>query len=142
MKRIIALALLIGSAIACQGTRPKNLGVTEGTFSSCPDKPNCVSSQASNDKQKVPPLPLKGNANESIDRLVQVIKAMGKAKVVEKRDNYLYVEFESSLLRYVDDVEFFASEKTGEIEVRSASRLGYSDLGVNRKRIESIRAVY
>ncbi|MEO1134470.1 MAG: DUF1499 domain-containing protein, partial [Cyanobacteria bacterium J06639_1] len=71
-----------------------------------------------------------------------VVEGMEQTKVVERGDRYLYAEFTSKLMGFVDDVEFYADEAASVIHVRSASRLGKSDLGVNRKRIEAIRAQY
>ena len=65
---------------------------------------------------------------------------MPRTSIVEERADYLYAEFASRLLGFVDDVEFYFPPNERIIHVRSASRLGHSDFGVNRKRIEDIRA--
>ncbi len=86
------------------------------------------------------PLPFTGDPAAAIANLQTVILAMPRTKIITAEGNYLYAEFTSAFMGYVDDVEFFANPDKGIIEVRSASRLGESDLGVNRQRIEAIRA--
>jgi uncharacterized protein (DUF1499 family) len=117
------------------GTRPSNLGVKDGKLAACPGTPNCVNSQSDNTQSKIDALP-----GVSIAELKQVVTAMAGATVIEEKDNYLYAEFKSKLMGYVDDVEFYLESSTNSIQVRSASRLGKSDLGVNRKRVEEIRS--
>jgi uncharacterized protein (DUF1499 family) len=75
-------------------------------------------------------------------RLATIVRSLPRTTVVTETDAYLYVEFTSALFRFVDDVEFFADGNAKLIHVRSASRLGKSDLGVNRKRIEAIRVLW
>ena len=117
------------------GKRPSNLGVKEGNLSLCPGTPNCVNSQSSNPQSQVAPLP-----PVAISQLRQVIESMERANVVEATENYLYAEFRSKLMGFVDDVEFYLDSDANVLHVRSASRLGQSDLGVNRKRVEELRA--
>lgn len=117
------------------GTRPSNLGVKDGKLAPCPGTPNCVNSQSDDAQSKIAPLP-----GVSIAEVKKVVTAMVGATVIEETDNYLYAEFKSKLMGYVDDVEFYLDSNTNSIQVRSASRLGKSDLGVNRKRIEEIRS--
>ena len=117
------------------GTRPNNLGVKDGNLAPCPGTPNCVSSQSDNPQFKVEPL-----ATTSIVEIKKIVEAMERTKIVEETDNYLYAEFTSKLMGYVDDVEFYLDSNNNVVHVRSASRLGKSDLGVNRKRVEEIRS--
>lgn len=117
------------------GKRPNNLGVKDGKLAPCPNSPNCVNSQSQDPKSKIAPL-----APVAIDELKKVIESMERTKIIESTDSYLYAEFTSKLMGYVDDVEFYLDRGENVIHVRSASRLGKSDLGVNRKRIEEIRA--
>lgn len=125
------------------GTRPDNLGVHDGRLAPPKRTPNNVNSQV--DKSADPghyiePLRYGGDARKAWAALRKVIDGMPRAKVVTAEPNYLYVEFTSKLMGYVDDTEFYLDEKAGVIQVRSASRLGRRDFGVNRERIESIRA--
>jgi uncharacterized protein (DUF1499 family) len=117
------------------GKRPTNLGVKDGKLAACPSSPNCVNSQSQDPKSKIAPLPLVAIAD-----LKKVIESMERTTIIEQTDNYLYAEFKSKLMGYVDDVEFYRDSQANVTHVRSASRLGQSDLGVNRKRIEAIRA--
>jgi uncharacterized protein (DUF1499 family) len=122
------------------GKRPTNLGIRDGKLAPCPSSPNCVSSQASDDKHSIAPLGIVGDPSLAIQRLKKVVESMPRTQVVEAKPEYLRVEFASQLLGFVDDVEFYCDGKV--IHVRSASRLGYSDLGVNRKRVEEIRRAF
>ena len=137
---MFCLAVLIG----CGGTPPKNIGVKDGKLAACPSSPNCVSSQSqAGDKEHyIQPLHYTGSRDEAKAALVSVIESMKRTKIVTVRDDYVYAEFTSRIFRFVDDVEFYFDDTTKTIHVRSASRLGHSDLGVNRKRIESIRQLF
>lgn len=122
------------------GKRPDNLGVHDGALAPCPDKPNCVNSRASRRLHAIEPLPVMGDPASSMQRLREIVSAMPRTEVITARADYLYAECASRLLGFVDDLEFQLDGDT--IHVRSASRLGYSDLGVNRKRVEGIRSAY
>lgn len=134
------MAALFGNLFA--GSPPAGLGATAGRLAACPAKPNCVSSQAPEDSQRIAPFTVADAASEAMTRLAQVISAQPGAHVVEHRDGYLYATFQTPLLGFVDDVEFLFDPVRQVIDVRSASRLGHSDLGVNRKRIESLRTAF
>ena len=122
------------------GQRPTNIGVQAGKLAPCPNTPNCVSSQSLDAQHRIEPLTYKSTPKEAMANLKKVIQNMERTKIITETDNYLYAEFTSKLMGFVDDVEFFLDESAKVIQVRSASRLGQSDLGVNRKRIEDIRA--
>ncbi|WP_319421155.1 DUF1499 domain-containing protein [Pleurocapsa sp. FMAR1] len=117
------------------GKKPNNLGIKDGKLTACPGTPNCVNSQSNDAKSKIEPLP-----TESIAQIKQVVEAMEGTTIIEETGNYLYAEFKSKLMGYVDDVEFYSDQESNAVQVRSASRLGKSDLGVNRKRVEEIRS--
>lgn len=127
---LIPLLTLLG----CAGQRPDNLGIQNGQFAACPDSPNCVSSFDARDSHGIEPIA------GSLSRIKDVLSTMDRVNIVEDQDNYLYAEFTSRLIGYVDDVEFLADPASNQVHVRSASRLGHSDMGVNRKRIEEIRS--
>lgn len=126
------------------GQRPSNLGIQNGKLAACPASPNCVCSQgdAADTQHFISPLRMTGSAAEAITQLKTIIQAMERTAIISETNNYLYAEFTSKLMGYVDDVEFYAEEAGSgcTVHVRSASRLGKSDLGVNRQRIETIRA--
>jgi uncharacterized protein (DUF1499 family) len=122
------------------GKRPTNLGVNSGKLAPCPSSPNCVSSQSEDVEHKIEPLTYKSSPQQAMANLKTAIENMERTKMIAENDNYLYAEFTSKLMGYVDDVEFYLDPTINIIHVRSASRLGKSDLGVNRKRVETIRA--
>jgi len=122
------------------GDRPTNLGVKEGKLAPCPTSPNCVISQGDEDAEHaIAPLAYSGDSAQAIAKLTAIVKAMPRTTIIESTDSYLYAEFASQLLGFVDDVEFYLDPAESVIQVRSASRLGQSDLGVNRQRVEAIR---
>lgn len=120
------------------GKRPNNLGVRDGKLAPCPNTPNCVSSY-SDAEHSIEPLTYNSTPVETMADLKSVIQAMKKTEIITENENYLYAEFTSAIMGFVDDVEFYLDKDAKVIHVRSASRLGKSDLGVNRKRIETIR---
>ncbi|MHC4845229.1 MAG: DUF1499 domain-containing protein [Planctomycetota bacterium] len=111
---------------------------TDGRLPDCPGSPNCVTTQAG----ELPPLPFDGPPADAMARLRAIVEAMPRATVVESDDTYLHAEFRSAVFRFVDDVQCLLDEQAGVIHVRSASRVGYSDLGVNRRRVEALRAAW
>jgi uncharacterized protein (DUF1499 family) len=119
--------------------KPLNLGVVHGRLADCPAMPNCVCTQASDPEHRMAPLHFDGTPAEARDRLKAVIAAMPRTRIVTANEWYLHAEFTSRLLRFVDDVEFLIDPATHTIHFRSASRVGRSDLGVNRQRMEEIR---
>lgn len=126
-----------------KGQRPSNLGVKDGNLSPCPKSPNCVVSQGQEDAEHaIAPLQYEGERNAAMARLVEIVKAMPRTTIVQQTDDYLYTEFTSQLMGFVDDVEFYLPPSESVIHVRSASRLGQSDLGANRQRIEAIRSQF
>jgi uncharacterized protein (DUF1499 family) len=118
--------------------RPANLGVTDGRLAPCKRTPNCVSSQAdaADREHYIAPLAFRG----SMQDLRKAVEGMERATVISAERNYLYAEFRSRLMRYVDDVELYYDERAALVHVRSASRLGRRDFGVNRNRVEALRA--
>lgn len=124
--------------IGCTGARPANLGVRDGGLAPCPDSPNCVSSRSTDAEHAVEPLRFSGPASEAMAALASVIARMKRARIVTRTDSYVHAEFTSALFRFVDDAEFLLDHEASTIHVRSASRVGSSDLGANRKRIEAI----
>lgn len=123
------------------GRRPDDIGVRGGRLKPVPSSPNAVSSQApKGDDHAIEPLTYRGRPDAAIVALEGIIAALPRTRVVVRKDDYLHAECESALLGFVDDLEFYLPPEGGVIHVRSASRLGHSDLGVNRRRVEEIRA--
>jgi uncharacterized protein (DUF1499 family) len=138
---LVTIGFLLVANNVFAGNPPTTIGVNNGQLTSCPTTPNCVSSQAPNTdtEHKITPLQLSGDNPTTMAKLKQVLQSMPNNKTIKETDNYLYAEFRSKLMGFVDDVEFYLDNDTKTIQVRSASRLGESDLGVNRQRIEAIR---
>jgi uncharacterized protein (DUF1499 family) len=134
------LFCLVVLMIGCSGSRPSQIGVTNGRLIPCPDSPNCVSSQSEDERHAIEPLRYEGAAEAAMRGLIDVIRGMKRAHIKTNQERYLHAEFTSFLFRFVDDVEFLLDDGAKTIHVRSASRIGYSDLGVNRKRVEAIRS--
>ncbi|MFN2645432.1 MAG: DUF1499 domain-containing protein [Burkholderiales bacterium] len=118
--------------------RPTNLGAQDGRLAPCRRTPNCVSSQAdpADREHYIAPIAFRGRMAE----LRRAVESMPRATVIASNANYLYAEYRTPLLRYVDDLELYYDERAGLVHVRSASRLGRRDFGVNRKRVEELRA--
>ena len=121
----------------CSGTQP----ILIGQFPPCPDKPNCVSSKSSLSLHKIAPLTYKGNSKDAREILLGIINSMPRTQISMDNDDFIHVEFTSNIFRFVDDVEFYF-ESPGTIHFRSASRVGHSDMGVNRDRMEEIRRLF
>jgi uncharacterized protein (DUF1499 family) len=126
--------------LGCAGERPNNLGARDGHLTNCPSSPNCVYSRADDRKQLIDPLIFRGDPDAAFARLKLVLGRRGDTTIIEDKPEYLRVELRTTL--FVDDGEFLLDRSRGVIDVRSASRLGYSDLGKNRSRMEEIRTQF
>jgi uncharacterized protein (DUF1499 family) len=123
----------------CSGARPRDLRLQAGKLRPCPDTPNCVSSEEGTpEAKKVAPFPAPGGRSDMV-RLKALVAAWPRTAVVADSGDYLHAESTSLIWRFVDDVEFRFDSAASVIQVRSASRLGRSDLGVNRKRVVAMR---
>jgi uncharacterized protein (DUF1499 family) len=144
---IAVLVLLVGRLGLLRGRPPQGLGVSDGKLKRLPRTPNCASSQADLwpdspqcDYARIEPLALQGDGAATVAKLASIVQSMPGAKVIEKRSDYLYAQFTTAIMKYVDDVEFWFDAQAQVVQVRSASRVGRKDFGVNRSRIEMIRA--
>jgi uncharacterized protein (DUF1499 family) len=145
---VVILTLVAGQLGWLKGRAPDDLGVREGRLKPPSRTPNSVSSQAAlHDAQlyavdyaRIDPLHYGGDGAAALDRVRRIVAAMPGAQVIESRPGYLYVQFMTRWLQFVDDTEFWLSPTEGVIHVRSASRIGRKDFGVNRARIDAIRA--
>ena len=133
-KNYIPLVFVLILLINCSGTRPTLIG----EFPTCPDKPNCVSSKSSINLHKIDPIIYQGTPQDAWQKILGIIKSMPRTQISADKSNFIHVEFTSKIFRFVDDVEFYFDEP-GTIHFRSASRIGHSDMGVNRQRMEEIR---
>ena len=132
----------IASIFSFSGERPDNLGVKNSKLTPCPTSPNCVSSQSKDETHAIEHFTYKSSGEEAFNRLKNIIEKLDNAEIIETKDNYLYAEFTTQIMGFVDDVEFYNDPENKTIHVRSASRLGESDLGKNRDRVEKIRAAF
>ena len=134
---LAAVLVLAGRSLLAKP--PARSGAPGGRLAPCPKRPNCVSSQADDAGHRVEPFAAPEGAQRRLDRLAALIEATPRARVVERGDTYLRAEYTSRLFRFVDDLELAADEAAGVVHVRSASRVGRSDLGANRRRVEALR---
>ena len=123
----------------CSGVKPSHLGCSQGRLSPCPDSPNCVSSQSADPSRYVRPFEYTSDPAKARRDLLSVLREQLCGRVVKADEGYIYVKFTSRIFRFVDDVEFCFDPESKLIYVRSASRVGYFDFGVNRNRVEDIR---
>jgi uncharacterized protein (DUF1499 family) len=143
----VVAALLAARFGAFSGKEPTNIGVRDGKLKPPAKTPNSVSSQADlwpdapqKEQARITPLALRGDGKATIAQIAKVIDDLPGSRIVEQRDDYLYAQFTTPLMRFTDDVEFWFDPAAGVIQVRSASRIGRKDFSVNRARIENIRA--
>lgn len=142
----IVFAVLVVTVVAqlaylsATATAPK-VGLVDGHLRPCPTTPNCVSSESSMPPWRIEPLRFEGAPQVAWDDLRAAIEALG-GTVVEERDGFLWATFTSRVFRFVDDMEFHMEAELGVIQLRSASRVGRSDLGVNAKRVARLRGLF
>ena len=139
---VIASGILGMFLLSFTSSAPADLGVRAGRLAKCPDSPNCVSTQAEDRDHWIEPLTVQKDSKNAIDVLEGIVRRLPRTQIIEKSPNYLRAEFRSAFFRFVDDVEFYVETESGHIHFRSASRVGRSDLGVNRARMEQIRSLF
>jgi uncharacterized protein (DUF1499 family) len=122
--------------------RPDNLGLYDGRLTACPASPNCVCSLDTDTLHGIEPLRFTGAPDAAWQRLKDVLARQPRCRIITEQPDYLHAEFTSLLFRFVDDVEFHLDPAGGVIHLRSASRAGHGDLGVNRARMETIRTAF
>lgn len=149
---IVSVAVLVigaGQLGLLAGNPPATLGVRDGLLAAPSTTPNSVSSQADRYPDhpqrayaRIAPLQFSGDGAAAMERLATLLRRMDRTRLVEQGPDYIRVEFETPLLRFTDDAEFWLDTSAGVIQLRSASRLGRRDLGENRRRIELIREAF
>lgn len=146
MKLFILVIVVVAGLVAFMAYRnlsmPAGLGPADGKLAALPSSPNAVSSQTDQDEKRVEPLPFKGDMATSRAQLLAALKAYGGIEVVRDDGSYLHAVATTATMRFRDDLEFLFDEQAGVIHVRSASRIGYSDGGLNRKRHEALADSY
>ncbi|MBX3417275.1 MAG: DUF1499 domain-containing protein [Pirellulaceae bacterium] len=136
---IIVLILLAG--MSAMATRPKNLGLLNGRLHPLPPTPNAVSTDSVNELQEMAPIKFSCSPEEALELVIRVVERQPRMRIVEQQRDYVHFEARSLIFRFVDDVEFLVVPEERQIHFRSASRVGHSDLGVNRKRMEKLTAL-
>lgn len=141
IKQILIILVSISTFTGCTGRMPE-LGIKNGQLEECPTTPNCVNSQTKDEKHFIEPILIEAKPPEARNYILKVLRELKQSKIIVVADDYIRAEFISKIFRFVDDVEFYFPDTKSKkllIHVRSSSRVGYSDLGANRRRIEQIR---
>jgi len=138
---VLAIFFLTSSEILPVPTwaAASGLGVNNDYLSACPASPNCVVSQNADPKHAIDPIPYHVSRDKAREILLKVLSVVPRTEVVEQTDSYIHALSKSRIFKFVDDVEFYLPPNESVIHLRSASRIGESDLGVNRRRMEQIR---
>lgn len=138
-RRLARLGLGLLAVTGCSAPVPGELGAREGRLAPCPSSPNCVSTQAPDEVHGTDPFLLALPPEQAWSRVREAVETLDGAAVVQQTDDYLHAECTTPLMRYVDDLELLLLPEQGRIAVRSASRVGWSDIGANRERIWQLR---
>lgn len=133
------LIMLLLALTGCSGSAPVAGGISNGDVLPCPDTPNCVSTAETDTKQTISPLTYRGSREQAIVKLKKIINDLPNTKLRQEKDGYLWWECKSKIFGFIDDLEIYLPAKQQLIQIRSASRMGYSDFGVNRERVEKIK---
>lgn len=114
-------------------------GLQNGQLAPCPASPNCAVSQNADAQHAIEPIPYHVDRDTVYETVLKVLMVVPRTEVLEKTDNYIHAISKSRIFKFIDDVEFYFPADESVIHIRSASRVGESDLGVNRRRLEQIR---
>jgi uncharacterized protein (DUF1499 family) len=149
---VVAIAVLLviaGQAGLLRGSAPADLGVQQGKLKRPSKTENSVSSQADlwpdhpmRDYARIEPFKYSGDGKAALQKIAGILQGMERTTIVKQEPSYLYAQAGTALLKFTDDVEFYLDDAAGVIHVRSASRIGRKDLGVNRQRVEAVRAKF
>jgi len=133
MKAAMMMLLISG----CSAVRSEDVGSTR--LSSCPESPNCVSTEAQDNRHKIDAFRLKGDFTKNWPEIQNVVAALPRNALIRADKTYFHATFKSRVFQFVDDLELFLDPLSGIISIRSAARTGYWDFGVNRRRVEQLR---
>jgi uncharacterized protein (DUF1499 family) len=142
---VLALVLVVTAVFATRSYLSRTdlpPGLESGRLRACPDSPNCVASESASGEAVVAPLAYRGDRAATERALVAALASLPRTAIQRRQGDYWHATSTSALFRFIDDVEFRFDDGAGQVQLRSASRVGYSDLGANRERIEAIRAAY
>ena len=140
-KFILVLIILLFVSFFLFSSKNK-LGHVNGKLKDCPGTPNCVSTQSADEMHLIEPIKFEGTLENAKEKIIKIIESLPRTKIIKEDHNYIHATFTSKIMKFVDDVEFYFDAENALIHFRSASRVGISDMGVNRKRMEEIRALY
>jgi len=142
MKYILMLSMLL--LVGCASVEKKEIGIVEGKFYPCPTSPNCVSSMAPKENSSyIKPILYKEITKDLANKkIIEILEKLKNTKIIESNDEYIHAEVRSSFFKFIDDIEFYFPKNKNIIQIRSLARTGYSDFGVNRKRMEKIRVKF
>ena len=140
LTKLMGAIIILWGISGCSGSRPENLGLKNNLLAACPESPNCVLSQKSDPKHQIQPISYAGSLEDTKDILNHVIRSMDDTRIITQNAVYWHIEFTTRWCRFIDDVEFYFVESETLIHLRSASRQGYWDFGVNRERMKVIRS--
>jgi len=139
--RSLSASFCVLFSVACTGARPDDLGIREGRLLACPESPNCVSSGASDAEHAIAAFRFSSSPQQAWSAATAAVTELPRTEIITQTDEYLHAESTTALMRYVDDLELHLRPGEQLIAVRSASRVGYSDMGANRDRVERLRAI-
>ena len=137
--KIVVCLICVVPIFSCTGKRPSSLGVSDAGLAPCPSSRNCVSSDAPDGPHRVQAFALSASPDYSWQVIREEVASLPRTTVVKATANYLHAQCASALFGFVDDLELHLRESDNIVAIRSASRVGYSDLGVNRRRVEGLR---
>ena len=136
---IVGIIFFLSSSLLLAATALATTGIDNGHLSSCPSSPSCVVSEEGDPDHYIAPITYQGDRDSAKAMLLKVLAVVPRTEVVEQTDNYIHSESKSRIFKFVDDSEFYFPPEQKIIQMRSAARIGESDLGVNRRRLEQIR---
>lgn len=140
---LLAITIIAATLLVMQNLKlPNNLGITNGKLSPLPSTPNAVSSQTEDKERYVEPLVFKTDSKTTRTALKAMLSSFKNVNIVTESDYYIHAVSISGKMRYRDDLEFFIDTNQNVVHFRSGSRVGYSDMGLNRERYNQIKQIY
>lgn len=140
---LVTIALIAITFMIIENMKtPKELGITSGKLAPLPSTPNAVSSQTEDKERYVEPWPISTNTTVTKDKLLKLLSDIDNITIQAETENYIHAISVSGKMRYRDDLEFFIDESENVVHFRSGSRVGYSDMGLNRERYNTLRKKY
>ncbi len=139
---LVAIAVVILFMAIKNIKTPAGLGVVDGKLLPLPKSPNAVSSQTEDMDKKVDPFPFKSNLNKTKEGIKKALLSYGGIEIIKETTDYIHAVSTTGRMKFHDDLEFYFDHKAGLVHFRSASRVGYSDMGVNKERYDRLKGLY